>query len=182
MAFIKLAELPELDCAPNHEKLFMIRPEVLKAWNELLSAIKKPQDLRTYELTTLAAARKLKSSYCCLAHGSVLAEQEMSMDDVVNIVNSGSSGVLSGKEHAMMQFAGNVADSASQITESDVNDLRSHGFSDPEIFDIAATAAARSFITKLMDSLGVQPDSHYASLPESVKGALVVGRPIEVSD
>jgi hypothetical protein len=31
-------------------------------------------DLRRYELATLAAARRLRSSYCCLAHGRVLAE------------------------------------------------------------------------------------------------------------
>src|SRR6187401_3600837 len=32
-------------------------------------------DLRRYELATLAAARRLRSSYCCLAHGSVLAQK-----------------------------------------------------------------------------------------------------------
>ena len=32
-------------------------------------------DLRRYELATLAAARRLRSSYCCVAHGTVLAEQ-----------------------------------------------------------------------------------------------------------
>jgi alkylhydroperoxidase family enzyme len=32
-------------------------------------------DLRRYELATLAAARRLRSGYCCLAHGTVLAER-----------------------------------------------------------------------------------------------------------
>ena len=32
-------------------------------------------DLRRYELATLAAARRLRSSYCALAHGSVLLER-----------------------------------------------------------------------------------------------------------
>ena len=54
---------------PNHERAFAERPEVYAAWRELNGAIKAGMDLRRYELATLAAARRLRSSYCCLAHG-----------------------------------------------------------------------------------------------------------------
>ena len=181
MSFINLAEFPGSDRAPNHEKLLMVRPRVLAAWDGLLNAIKETQDVRTYELATLSAAKKLKSSYCVLAHGSVLAEQEMSMEDVTDIISTGSSEKLSEKDKAVIGFAGKVAEFPDQMTQSDVDELRDLDFSDSEIFDIAATAAARSFLTRLMDSLGLQPDSHYSSLPESVKNKLVVGRPIEGS-
>ena len=59
----------------NFERAFAERPEVLAAWVQLNTAIKAGMDLRRYELATLAAARRLRSSYCCLAHGSVLARQ-----------------------------------------------------------------------------------------------------------
>jgi alkylhydroperoxidase family enzyme len=59
----------------NMERAFARRPEVLAAWQQLNGAIKATSDLRRYELATLAAARRLRSSYCCLAHGKVLAEQ-----------------------------------------------------------------------------------------------------------
>lgn len=42
---------------------------------ELNGAIKAGMDLRRYELATLAAARRLRSTYCSLAHGTVLMEQ-----------------------------------------------------------------------------------------------------------
>src|SRR6185437_16003592 len=58
----------------NYEQAFAERPEVLAAWGELNGAIKAGMDLRRYELATLAAARRLRSSYCCLAHGKVLLE------------------------------------------------------------------------------------------------------------
>ena len=32
-------------------------------------------DLRPYELATLAAARRLRSSYCCLARGTILRKR-----------------------------------------------------------------------------------------------------------
>ena len=59
----------------NLELAFADRPEVYAAWAELNGAIKAGMDLRRYELATLAAARRLRSSYCCLAHGSVLQER-----------------------------------------------------------------------------------------------------------
>ena len=46
--------------------------EVLEAWQQLNGAIKAGMDLRRYELATLAAAQRLRSSYCCLMHGRVL--------------------------------------------------------------------------------------------------------------
>ena len=55
----------------NHERAFAERPEVYAAWQQLNGSIKAGMDLRRYELATLAAARRLRSSYCCLAHGSV---------------------------------------------------------------------------------------------------------------
>jgi alkylhydroperoxidase family enzyme len=59
----------------NYERAFDERPDVYAAWGELLGAVKANMDLRRYELVTLAAARRLRSSYCSLAHGKILAEQ-----------------------------------------------------------------------------------------------------------
>ena len=59
----------------NLERAFTDRPEVFAAWVQLNTAIKERMDLRRYELVTLAAALKLRSSYCCLAHGRILLER-----------------------------------------------------------------------------------------------------------
>src|SRR5436190_23711721 len=67
--------LHNLRVTTNLERAFDDRPEVYAAWVQLNTAIKAGMDLRRYELATLAAARRLRSSYCCLAHGTVLLEQ-----------------------------------------------------------------------------------------------------------
>jgi alkylhydroperoxidase family enzyme len=59
----------------NQERAFADRPDVYAAWGQLLGTIRGAMDLRRYELVTLAAARRLRSSYCCLAHGSILRER-----------------------------------------------------------------------------------------------------------
>lgn len=58
---------------PNWAKAFSLRPSVMDGWGALLRSIQSALPARSYELGTLAAARALRSSYCSLAHGSVLA-------------------------------------------------------------------------------------------------------------
>jgi alkylhydroperoxidase family enzyme len=59
----------------NLTRVFAHRPAALRAWEQLSGAIKQTMGRRRYELATIAAARRLKSSYCMLAHGVVLAER-----------------------------------------------------------------------------------------------------------
>jgi hypothetical protein len=45
-------------------------------------------------------------------------------------------------------------------------------------FDIAATAAARCFFSKLLDALGAEPDAAYNDLDDGLKRRLTPGKPI----
>src|SRR5947208_11690599 len=65
---------------PNLTKGFSLRPDVYAAWRQLNGAIKANMDLRRYELASVAAARRLRSSYCTLAHGSILLNGFMGPD------------------------------------------------------------------------------------------------------
>jgi alkylhydroperoxidase family enzyme len=109
----------------------------------------------------------------------VLASKFYSAPEVASMARDFSSAGLSKSEVALMAFAEKVSSRAHEITETDIDELRSHGFTDPEIFDIAATAAARCFFSKLLDALGVEPDSVYRELDPDLQSTLTVGRPIE---
>jgi uncharacterized peroxidase-related enzyme len=162
--------------ATNYERAFAERPDVYAAWGELLGAIKANMDLRRYELATLAAARRLRSSYCSLAHGQVLLEQYG--EPVLEIATDRDSAGLDAVDLAVMDLAERVVDDATKITDADLQRLRDLGLSDPEIMDVILTAAVRSFWTKTLDSLGVQPDATYAEMAPELLEVLVVGRPI----
>ncbi len=77
-----------------------------------------------------------------------------------------------------MKFAGQIARDATAITAGNIQALRDEGFTDAEIFDIAATAAARCFFSKLLDALGAEPDTAYLQLDEGLRQQLTVGRAI----
>ena len=160
----------------NMDVAFEPRPEVYTAWRQLVTAIKAGMDERRYELATLAAARRLRSSYCALAHGSILLEKFG--EPVREIALDHRSAGLDEVDCAVMDFAERVVDDATSITEADFERLHALGLSDTDIMDVVLTAAARCFFSKTLDALCVEPDASYRDLDPEVRDALVVGRPI----
>ncbi len=160
----------------NLERAFTERPEVYAAWAQLNGAIKAGMDLRRYELATLAAARRLRSSYCCLAHGSVLLERFG--EPVAAIARDHHTAGLDEIDVAVMDLAERVVDDATSIGDDDLRHLRELGLSETEIMDVVLAATARCFFSKTLDALQVRPDASYLELDADLRDALVVGRPI----
>lgn len=140
---------------PNLARTFGLRPEVYQAWRQPNGAIKANMDPRRYELVTTAAAIALRSSYCSLAHGRVLATGLMSEEEVVDLV--------------------------ADVSEDDIVALRDCGLSDDEIFDVILAAAARCFFSKALDATGTPADAAFGQLAAPLRDALTVGRPIDHS-
>ena len=163
---------------PNWAKAFSLRPAVMDGWTALLRSVQSNLPVRSYELATLAAARAVRSSYCALAHGGVLARKVFDPEAVTAIATGSPEAPLEPRERAMMAFAEKVALSADRVTPADIEALRSHGYRDEEIFDLAATAAAGCFFSKLLDALGVQPDSAFKELDPTLRRALTIGRQV----
>ena len=168
----------QLGYIPNWAQALSLRPGVRDGWIALLKSIQANLSVRSYELATLAAARAVRSSYCSLAHGSVLATKVLDGPAVTAIMKDAPDSPLEPRERAMMAFAEKVALDADRITAADIDGLRAHGYRDEEIFDLAAAAAARCFFSKLMDALGVQADASFHDLDPALRQALTVGRPV----
>ena len=132
-----------------------------------------PEALRA---ATLAAAQRLRSSYCCLAHGSVLASQFG--EPVRDIVLDRRAAGLDEIDVAVMDLAERVVADATSIGDADLQPLRDLGLTQTEIMDVVLAAAARCFFSKALDALGVLPDAGYRDLEPELREALVVGRPI----
>ena len=133
-------------------------------------------DLRRYELATLAAARRLRSTYCSLAHGRVLLDTfgEAVRDIALDRRTAGLDEV----DVAVMDLAEQVVDDAASIVDADLQRLRDLGLSDEDIMDVVLAAAARCFFSKTLDALGVRADASFHDLEPELREVLVVGRPI----
>jgi uncharacterized peroxidase-related enzyme len=163
----------------NYTKVFALRPEVYDAWARLNSTIRAGMDLRRYELATLAAAKRLRSSYCSLAHSTVLRDRFYDAATVYLIATDHHHAGLDPADIAVMDFAGKVAGDAASITATDLDTLRRHGLSDVDIFQVVLAAAARCFFSTVIDAVGAEPDSQYrTSVAPELQQVLTVGRPI----
>jgi len=164
---------------PNYAPAFATRPDVARAWDALNNTVRARMDRRRFELATIAAARAYRSTYCMAAHCKSL--RDACGDDVtMRAVAADPSGAdLDATDRAVMDFATRVARDASSITTADVQQVRDHGLSDPEIVDVVFAAAARAFFTKVVDALGVQADVQLGeTFDPEVRHQVTVGRPI----
>jgi len=163
---------------PNYVQAFSLRPDVMAAWGQFLGTLSSDMDARRYELVTVAAARALHSSYCMLAHGSVMLQELFSTEQLTRIAQDFQTADLTPAEVAMMAYAEQIVLDATAVTQAHIDTLRQHGFSDVEIFEIATAAAARCFFSKTLNALGAEPDEAFMALDETLRQALTVGRPI----
>ncbi|MEQ8674625.1 MAG: peroxidase-related enzyme [Aggregatilineales bacterium] len=168
----------EVGYVPNYVKAFSHRPDVMKAWGQLLGTIRSNTDARRYELVTLAAAHALKSSYCMLAHGSIMLKDIFSAEQLTLIAQDYRTAELTPAEVAMMAFAQQIVRDATAVTQDHIDTLHQHGFSDLEIFEISTITTARCFFSKTLDALGAKPDEAYLALDENLRHTLTVGRSI----
>ncbi len=164
---------------PNFAKTFGMRPAAYAAWRALNAGIKESMGTRRYELATLAAALELRSSYCALAHGRVLARQVLDSEGVTAIARGSDEAPLDAVDRAVMVLARSVVRGADQVTEDDLAELRALGLRDDEILDVILAAAARCFFSKVLDASGTAPDSVFLDLDDGLRTALTVGRPIQ---
>jgi uncharacterized peroxidase-related enzyme len=162
---------------PNYARVFCWRPEIMGLWAQLQAGIKKNMDKRRFELVTFAAAHTLRSTLCSLAQGKALAKY-LSQEDVLKLARGEFPASLSVAEVAIVMFTRKMSRNASEVTAADIARLRDHGLADAEIFDVAAVAAARSFWTKVLEALGVEPDAPFHDLDAEFKHTLACGRPL----
>jgi uncharacterized peroxidase-related enzyme len=164
----------------NYTQAFSSRPDVLQGWLALKDAITSGMDPRLYELATVAAATAIRSSYCSLVHGNILATGYYPAEQVVSIAGDGdeTAAALDAADAALVRFARKVAEEAEQITPEDVGELRRLGLSDADIFNVILAAAARCFFSKVLDATGTLPDAALHDLPDQLRTALTVGRDI----
>lgn len=165
------ADRSALGYVPSHTKVLAINPEAFEAWKALQGSIAKSMGMRRYELVTLAAALGIGSRHCRLAHGNkslkYFDEQEL-----LRIARDYRTAGLEDAEVAMMDFAVKLSTDSAAMGEADSRRLRDLGFSDREIVDITLAAAARNYLSRILQALDVDVDVP-PTLSKEMRGALL---------
>lgn len=99
--------------------------------------------------------------YCVVAHGAILRvyEKKPRVADQVSINHHKAD--ISPRQRAMLDFAMKVCQRAHEVGEADFATLRPHGFSDEDIWDIAAITAFFGLSNRMANVLGMRPNDEF---------------------
>ena len=99
--------------------------------------------------------------YCVVAHGAILRiyEKKPLVADQVAINHRKAD--IPARQRAMLDFAMKVCQHSHEVEEADFTALRPHGFSDDDIWDIAAITAFFGLSNRLANVSGMRPNDEF---------------------
>jgi uncharacterized peroxidase-related enzyme len=99
--------------------------------------------------------------YCVVAHGATLRiyEKKPLVADQVAINHRKAD--IPPRQRAMLDFAMKVCLHSHEVEEADFEALRPHGFSDDDIWDIAAITAFFGLSNRLANVIGMRPNDEF---------------------
>ena len=175
-------DLPPADPLPDHveryfdkctEKLGFV-PNVLRAYafdpakldafsamyNDLMLAPSGLSKLER-EMIAVVVSSANRCWYCQVAHGA--AVRALSGDAALGeaMVMNWRAAVLEPRQVAMLGFAEKVTLASHTITEADREGLRAAGFTDRDIWDIAAVAGFFAMSNRVASATGMRPNPEY---------------------
>ena len=113
------------------------------------------------EMIVVATSSANQCQYCVIAHGAILrirARNPLIADQVA--VNYRKADITP-RQKAMLDFAMKVALEAQTVSDPDFSALASHGFSDDDIWDIAAISAFFALSNRMANVTGMRPNDEF---------------------
>jgi uncharacterized peroxidase-related enzyme len=113
------------------------------------------------EMIVVATSAANKCEYCVIAHGAILrirAKNPLIADQIA--INYRKADITP-RQQAMLDFAMKVALEGHRISEDDFPPLAGHGFSDDDIWDIAAIAALFALSNRMAHFTGMRANPEF---------------------
>ena len=100
-------------------------------------------------------------TYCVVAHGAILRIYAKNAFIADQIAVNHRKADLTPRQGAMLDFAMKVAIESHLIADADFAKLKTHGFSDEDIWDIGAIAAFFALSNRMANMIGMRPNEEF---------------------
>jgi len=146
---------------PEHFRAFMAYHDVLMKGPGNLSRVER-------EAIVVAVSSENRCQYCMVAHGAAL--RVLSKDPVLaeQIANNWRTAKLPIRLRAMLEFASRVNEPGFAASEHEIDEMHLAGFSDDDIWDIAAIAAFFGFSNRMAGLMDMRPNDEFYSMGRAV--------------
>lgn len=152
---------------PNVFLTLAHRPDEFRAFMAYHDALMdKPGNLTKAEreMIVVATSSVNQCQYCVIAHGAILrirAKDPLIADQVATNYRKAD---ITGRQKAMLDFAMKVSQTAHQVGEADFDTLKSHGFTEEDVWDIAAISAFFGMSNRIANVTNMRPNAEFYAL------------------
>src|SRR3982074_3280865 len=122
------------------------------------------------EMIVVATSGANDCLYCLVAHAAILRVYAKNPRVADQVAVNYRKADISDRQKAMLAFALKVALRSVEIVETDFEELRRHGFSDDDIWDIGAIAAFFALSTRMANMISMRPNDEFYLLGRVPKG------------
>lgn len=113
------------------------------------------------EMIAVVVSSLNRCLYCQVAHGAALRQLSGDPGWAETVLFNWRAAALSPRQRAMLAFVEKVTLESHRIEEPDRQALRDAGFSDRDIFDIAAVAGFFAMSNRVASATAMQPNPEY---------------------
>ncbi len=191
MTAISRFPVPRIDELPAdiHERVLAVQEKSGFVPNVFLALAHRPDEFRAFfayndalmekdggltkaerEMIVVATSAANQCHYCVVSHGAVLRIRAKNPLIADQIANNYRKADITPRERAMLDFAVKVARDAAETSDSDFQTLAGHGFSDEDIWDIAAIAAFFALSNRMASVTNMRPNDEFYLMGRVPKG------------
>ncbi|MEM1422011.1 MAG: peroxidase-related enzyme [Pseudomonadota bacterium] len=157
----------KLGMVPNVLRAYAFSPEKFNAfaqmYNDLMLAESGLSKLER-EMIAVVVSSCNKCFYCLTAHGQ--AVRAISGDPILGekLVMNWRTADVTPKQRVMLEFSEKMTLASHQIEEPDRADLREVGWTDRDIWDIAAVAGFFNMSNRMASAVDMRPNDQYHAM------------------
>jgi len=149
---------------PNVFLALAHRPDEFRAFFAYHNALMEKESGLTKgerEMIVVATSGLNQCIYCVVAHGAILRIREKNALLADQVATNYRKADISVRQKAMLDFAVKVAAISHAINDADFDDLRAHGFSDEDIWDIAGIASLFALSNRMANFASIRPNDEF---------------------
>ena len=149
---------------PNVFLTFAFRPDEFRAFFAYHDALMEKDSGLTKaerEMIVVATSSANQCQYCVIAHGAILRIRAKNPHIADQIAVNYRKADITPRQQAMLDFAMKVSRDAHLVSEADFTELAAHGFSQDDIWDIAAISAFFALSNRIANVSAMRPNDEF---------------------
>ncbi len=178
-------DVPDLEDLPDdiREQIVAIQDKSGFVPNVFLAFARRPAEFRAFfafhdalmdsneglskaerELIVVATSATNQCLYCVVAHGAILRIRAKNPLLADQVATNPAKADLTERERHIVDYALKVAGDSANVTDADLDELRSNGFTDDEIWDIGAITALFALSNRYANFTGMRPNDEFYAM------------------